>query len=343
MIVLEGDALDPSTVTLDTRASYGVLFDGCRGCTLRGVTVTGATRDPDGRATSAGVVVREGSVQLTDCRIAENLGDSAVIHGGVIAGVAGVAVRERGDLSLRNCEVTRNSWDGVALYRDARALITDNVIDGVDAASGARHGGGRGVGIGATWNARVVAEGNLVTRYWKGIGAFVDADAEIRENVVEDILTWGIAYWGAGGGQPVARIERNAVYRTGACGVSVERTGDPPSTDPGHLRANLIVDTGRNEGYDSGEPYCWQRPIARHAVPEGFEIDGNFVHDVRQPGAWPLEPVLDRAAFLDAAGPVLDALRARPALGRSAFLDAYPGTMVQDSTPEASDPNRESP
>jgi hypothetical protein len=326
-IVLEGDAADPDAVTLETRSSYGVLFDGCSGCTLRGITVTGSVRDADGRATSAGVLVRDGAVTVEDCRIHENLGDSAVIHGGVIVGVAGVAVREGGDLTLRRCRVTRNSWDGVALYRGARATVTDNLIDGVDAASGARHGGGRGVGIGATWDARLIAEGNRVTHYWKGIGAFVDVEADIRENVVEDILTWGIAYWGAGEGRPVARIEGNAVYGTGACGISVDRTGDAPAADPGHVRDNLVVATGRNEGYDSGEPYCWQRPIARHAVPEGFEIEGNLVHDVRQPGDWPLEPVLDREAFLEAAAPVLEALRRRPFTRGSAFLREVAGDL----------------
>jgi hypothetical protein len=324
-LVLVGDSADPSAVVLETRASYGVLFEGCHGCGLRGITVTGGVRDADGRATSAGVVVRDGAVTVEDCRITENLGDSAVIHGGTVVGVAGVAVREGADLTLRRCRVTRNSWDGVALYRGARATVTDNLIDGVDAASGARHGGGRGVGIGATWDARLVAEGNLVTRYWKGIGAFVDVEADVRRNVVEEILTWGIAYWGAADGQPVARIEENAVYDTGACGMSIERGGAAPASDPGHARDNLIVGTGKNEGYDSGEPYCWQRPIARHAVPEGFEIEGNLIFDVRQPGDWALEPALERDAFLEAARPVLDALRLGAVTAGARFLREVAG------------------
>ena len=184
-------------------------------------------------------------------------------------------------MTVSGCDITRNSWDGIALYRGARAHIRDNVIDGVDKAAGGRVGGGRGVGIGLTWDARAVIERNRVTRYWKGIGVFVEADADVRENVVEDILTWGIALWGPDGATPDARIERNIIYRTGACGVMIDRPDG--GTAPGALTGNLIVRTGQSERYDSGEPYCWQRPLARHHVPAGFVERGNVLFDNRQP------------------------------------------------------------
>ena len=98
-------------------------------------------------------------------------------------------------------------------------MIEDTIVDGVDAAGGTRWE--RGVGIGMTWNARASVRRNLVRNYWKGIGVFVDASAEISGNVVEDVLTWGIALWDAGKGRPSARIEKNVVYRTGACGAMI--------------------------------------------------------------------------------------------------------------------------
>lgn len=320
-IRLVGDTLDPGSVVIETRAGYGVLFDGCTRCSLRGITVTGGARDPDGRATSAGIVVRGGPVVVEDCRITDNLGDSAIVHGETIAGVAGVAVREGGDLQLRRCEITRNSWDGVALYRGANAIIEDNLIDGVDAASGGRHGGGRGVGIGVTWDGRASILGNRVTRYWKGIGAFVDARVDVRLNVVEEILTWGLAYWGPEGGRPEALFRDNVVYGTGACGVIVDRAAPAAEgEDPGGLVGNLIVATGRNEAYDSGEPYCLQRPIARHAVPEGFEIEGNVLFDARQPGDEPREALVERAALAEAANDLLPRLTMHAPTRFSAFL-----------------------
>ncbi len=124
-------------------------------------------------------------------------------------------------MSIEGNEIVRNSWDGIALYRDASAVIAGNVIDGVDKARGSRIGGGRGVAIGLTWNAFADVRGNLVKRYWKGIGVFVDAWGCVQENVIEDIVTWGIAYWDADKGKPVGFFEDNVIYGTGACGASI--------------------------------------------------------------------------------------------------------------------------
>lgn len=214
--------VSPESVFIHTNAGYGVLFDGCRDCALRGVTVMGGARDRNARATDAGVVVRESRVTIEGCVIRDNIGDPRVVDS-VKVGVIGIAGREGAEITVRDNRIVRNSWDGIALYRGARAEIRDNVIDGVDKAQGETVGGGRGVGIGLTWNARAIVEGNLVTRYWKGIGLFVDAQAEVRQNVVEDVLTWGIAYWDAERGSPVADIRENAIYGTGACGILITR------------------------------------------------------------------------------------------------------------------------
>jgi hypothetical protein len=325
--------------------------------------VTDGVRDPDGRATDAGVVVREGTVTLTDCTIRDNLGDSAVVHS-VVVGVAGVAVRENADVTVERCRIEGNSWDGIAAYRGASLKAFDNVVDGVDKASGAAMGGGRGVGIGMTWDARGFIEGNHVTRYWKGIGVFVDAHAEITGNVVEDVLTWGIAYWGPDGGRPVAWIHDNVVFETGACGVSIDRAAPyerqprpqrpgppedgarrdgtspvpegqegPPQDSrrlggldrggPGALQGNILVRTGQDERYDSGEPYCFQRPIARHNVPDDFVIEGNLVHDVRQPGELPREPALDAEGLRTQGRDLLRFISFRGVLAASRFNGAY--------------------
>ena len=306
---------NPDSVVVHTGAGYGLLFEDCSGCALRGVTVTGGTRDADGRATDAGVVIRRSDVVLEDCIVRDNIGDSATVAA-TIVGIAGVALREGSDATIRRCRILRNSWDGIALYRGAKGVVTDNVIDGVDRASGARIGGGRGVGIGATWDAIARIEGNLVRRYWKGIGVFVEADAEVRENVVEDILTWGIALWGPAGSTPAARVEDNAIHLTGACGVLVDRQDGGGA--PGSLAGNIVMRTGQAERYDSGEPYCWQRPIARHRVPAGFVESGNLLWDNRQPraagSAPPPLPELSREAFVRRAGPLAGRLATRPAL-----------------------------
>jgi hypothetical protein len=302
------------SVVIDTRAGYGILVEDCTDCVIRGVTITGGTRDEDGRATSAAIVVRRSTLTIEDCIIRDNIGDSATVAKNIV-GIAGIAGREGADITLRNCEIRRNSWDGVALYRGARAHIHDNIIDGVDKASGTRMTGGRGTGIGITWDARAIVERNRVTRYWKGIGVFVDADADIRENIVEDILTWGIALWGPAGATPAARIERNVVYRTGACGVMLDAPagGDAPGT----FIDNVVMRTGQNERYDSGEPYCWQRPVARSRIPPGFVERGTLLFDNRQPReagtAPPPLPELARETLLARALPLTARLAALPA------------------------------
>lgn len=314
---------DPDSVFIHTGAGYGILVEDCEDCVIRGVTITGGVRDPDGQATNGAVVVRRSTAVLESCRIRDNIGDSTVVAATVV-GIAGVVGREGADFILRNCEILRNSWDGVALYRGARAQIQDNVVDGVDKASGGRVGGGRGVGIGLTWDARAEISGNLVARYWKGIGMFVDAQATVRFNVVEDILTWGIAYWGAGEGRAVGRIQENAIHQTGACGVLISRE-EGGAEPPGFLRANAIVQTGQNERYDSGDPYCPQRPIARDKVPASFDISDNMLFDNRQPEGWALEEELTEADFRTRVFPLAALLSQRPALRASEFLRRFGG------------------
>ncbi|MDH3223891.1 MAG: right-handed parallel beta-helix repeat-containing protein, partial [Gemmatimonadota bacterium] len=237
---------DPDSVVIHTGAGHGILFDDCLDCVLRGVTVTGGVRDRDPRATNAAVVVRESSVILQRCVLEDNVGDADLVRETVV-GIGGVVGREGSRIDLRTCLILGNSWDGVALYRGAEATIRGAVIDGVDRATGSDVGGGRGVGIGVTWDARAVIEENRIVRYWKGIGVFADAHAQVRENVVEDMATWGIAVWGDGR-SPSAFVEDNVVYRTGACGILIDVASGAPEHGtagqaPGAISRNALIET----------------------------------------------------------------------------------------------------
>ena len=327
---------DADSVVIETNAGYGILFEDCVECELIGVTITGGARDPDGRATDAAIVVRNSDVVIRDCVLRDNLGDSAVVQSNTV-GIAGIAGRESSHVDVQGCRIERNSWDGIALYRGARARIHDNVIDGVDMARGAQSGGGRGVGIGLTWDAQADIIGNRVTRYWKGIGIFVDANATVRENVVEDVLTWGIAFWSAARGSPTARIEDNAIFLTGACGAMIAadapandttRTGRTPLGAPvsrasGSFAGNAIARSTRDQRYDSGEPYCTQRPIALEGVPPAFVVRDNMLFDNRQPGSAPQQAQLPRARFEAAVAPLVERLRAWDATSGSRFVEEF--------------------
>ena len=308
----------PDDVVIHTRSGYGILFDGCEECSLENVTVTDGIRDADGNATAAAVVVRESTVAIRRCHLRDNIGDPEVVRD-VVVGIMGIAGREGSDIVVEGCRIIRNSWDGIALYRGARADIRDNIVDGVDRATGDTVGGGRGVGIGLTWDSRATVKGNLVMRYWKGIGIFVDARATIQENVIENVVTWGIAYWDAGRGRPTAEIQDNAIYDVGACGASLTR-GDDKGAAPGRFTGNTIVRSGQNEKYDAPDYYCTQEGLAQMDVPQGFLVQDNLFFDNREAGGKPGRRDLPEDLFLARVRPLLRRLEGRPALIDSRFL-----------------------
>ena len=276
---IEGPTTGPAVIV--THAGYGIYFKDCIDCEIEYVTITGGERDTSGAATDAAIVATRSSVYIANCDIRDNIGDANVVGKNTV-GIMGICAREGADLVIEQCEILRNSWDGIALYRDAHATITNNLIDGIDAAGG-EAGGGRGVAIGVTWNGVATIERNLLRSYWKGIGVFVDADVVAEGNIVENMRTWGINIWDADSGRPRASIVRNVVYDCGACGIAVTRKAPYAKGEPkGRVYDNIVVHTGQNAKYDSPDYYCYQCPLALHAVPEGFSIRSNTFYDNRR-------------------------------------------------------------
>ena len=310
---------DKSAV-IHTHAGYGIFFDRCETGLIENITITGGERDTNGNATDAAIVVKNSSVVITNNLITNNIGDSATVAK-TIVGIMGICFRENSNSTVTHNEIIRNSWDGVALYRDAVATIENNVVDGVDKARGAQVGGGRGVGIGVTWNGMATIRDNLVTRYWKGIGLFVDANGTIEGNIVEDIITWGISYWDADKGMPVALIRNNVIYKTGACGASITRAKEGETT--GAFTNNIIVETGQNPKYDSSDYYCYQCALALHAVPKSFLITNNLFCNNRR--ATPDLPDNDvpREQFLSLSQAKRKSFATIPQFGKSIFLKDF--------------------
>jgi len=341
-IAIEGSDEGPAIIR--THAGYGLLFQDCTDCRLRAVIVTDGARDTSGMATDAAVVVQRSSVTIEDCLLRDNIGNPAALEH-TIVGIVGIAGREGSRLRVHRNRIIRNSWDGIALYRDAEAEITGNVIDGIDLALGRHAGGGRGVGIGLTWNAQATVRGNLVRRYWKGIGVFVNARATVEQNIVECVATWGLSLWDADQGKPQGFFRGNAVDSTGACGAMIARSSTGPP-EAGYLRENLFLRTGQDPKYDSGEPYCFQVAIARYAAGDGFTLEGNLFLDNREAGGTVGSGDLERAAFLSRAQPLLARLASWPSLQESGLLarlgpDAIPSGAGEQ--PRAGSTAREQP
>ena len=306
-----------STV-IQTRAGYGLLIEDCTDCVVEGLTVTGGVRDPDGWATDAGILVRRSTAEIRGVRVRDLIGDSTIVDSTVV-GLIGIAGREGSKFTVHDCEIIRNSWDGISLFRDSEAIIEDSLIDGVDRASGPQIGGGRGVGIVVSWNSKATIRRNLVCNYWKGIGVLLDGQAQIEQNIIEDILTWGISVWDAGHGRPMATIERNAIFRTGACGVSISDSVTA-GAHPGRLAGNAIAGTCIDPRFDSGELYCKQTPIAVQAAPPDFAIEGNLLWGNRQPQHSVCEFDMPMKDFFAAVTPMLEDFHRHPVLRTSRFV-----------------------
>jgi len=278
---------------IHTHAGYGILFEDCPQAVLERVTVTDGVRDPDGNATDAAVVVRNSRLTIRDCRIVGNVGDPEVLDE-IVVGIIGIAGREGSRIRAERNVILGNSWDGVALYRGARATLVENRIDGGMPEEGTKHLGGRGVGVGVTWDARARLVRNWVTRYWKGVGVFVDAQARLEGNVIEDMVTWGVALWPASDeGRPSLIASGNVIYRTGACGFTAPRW-NPRGHDLGRFVDNAVMETGLDPRYDSPDRYCPQRALALvgegsgtgrgGASPRPFEVRGTLQCGNREPG-----------------------------------------------------------
>ncbi|MCF7858480.1 MAG: right-handed parallel beta-helix repeat-containing protein [Candidatus Cloacimonetes bacterium] len=265
------------SAVIKTNSGYGLYILNCDNCLLENLTITGGTRDSSAFATDAAIVVKKSKVKIRNNKISRNYGDLDLIKKNIV-GIIGICGRENSELRIYNNLITKNSWDGIALYRDSYAVIEENIIDGVHKASSRTAQGGRGVGIGLTWNAKAVIKNNLVKRYWKGIGLFVNAEATVENNIIEDIITWGLSLWNAEKGNPKGFIKNNIIYKTGAMGCSITSATED---NPGYFTDNIIVQTAQDSAYDSPDYYGFQCALAQHLIPAGFKIDNNIFYNNR--------------------------------------------------------------
>jgi hypothetical protein len=90
--------------------------------------------------------------------------------------------------------------------------------------------------------------------------------------------------------------------------------------EPGCLRENLFLRTGQNPKYDSGEPYCFQTAVAKHAAPDNFRVEGNLFLANREAGGAPGSGDQEGTAFLARSQPILGRLAAWPSLRESRLL-----------------------
>lgn len=174
----------PGEARLLTRAGYGLLIEDACEVRLEGIVLTEGARDENGDAADAALVVRRSRVTAHRVTIEENRAKRA---GGEYPGIIGIAVRDGSDVLVTESTLQGNSWDGIAVYGDGKLRVYGSTIKN-----------GNGVGVGVTWDGKADIVGNTISGYWKGIGAFVRADVEARNNLIHRQRGWGLATNGSG-------------------------------------------------------------------------------------------------------------------------------------------------
>ena len=239
---------DKDSTILITNAGYGVLFEDSYGSLITNLTVTGGVRDPDWKATDAGIVGKNCRLTVENIRIIDNTHRVDT----VVVGIGGVFCREGAEIFIIGNEIKNNGWDGVALYRGSSALIADNSIEE-----------GRGAGIGITWDASALVYRNAISGYWKGIGAFGNSRVVVRNNAVFDNRGWGIIATG----NAFIEIQNNVIYHNGNCGFAVWE-----ENAKGILKNNIIVNNGWKD-----EWVCPRVGVWMNTTLENFPIEFNDV------------------------------------------------------------------
>jgi parallel beta-helix repeat protein len=269
-LIITGSGTD-STI-LVTNAGYGVYFENSLDSRISDLQITGGVRDLDGASTDAGIVARWSRLTVKNCLISDNTNrpDSVVV------GIGGIMGREGAELVIENNRIINNTWDGIALYRGATAYIADNIING-----------GRGAGIGITWDATAIAVRNRISNYWKGIGSFGDPRVVAANNAVFDNLGWGIIATGTS----YMDATNNVVYHNGNCGMAI--WGDDCT---GRFSNNIVADNGwRDEwvcpcvgiwnagklfNFDISYNDVWNNKAGQYRdMPDPTENDGNLSID----------------------------------------------------------------
>jgi hypothetical protein len=269
-LIIVGSGTD-STILI-TNAGYGVLFLNSYDSQISDLQITGGVRDPDGAATDAGIVARWSRLTVRNC----------LIHGNtkrpdsVVVGIGGIMGREGAELVIEGNSIINNSWDGIALYRGASAYIADNIING-----------GRGAGIGITWDATAIVVRNRISNYWKGVGSFGDTRVVAANNAVFDNLGWGIIATGTS----YMDATNNVVFHNGNCGMAI--WGEDCT---GRFSNNIVADNGwRDEwvcpcvgiwnagklfNFDVSYNDVWNNKAGQYRdMPDATESDGNISID----------------------------------------------------------------
>jgi hypothetical protein len=286
-----------SDTVLTTNAGYGVLFYNAGDSSIRDLVITGGKRDADGQATDAAIVVFFTTLLAEDLVIAGNDDLYTGPEPDPVVGVGGIFGREGANLTVRNCVIEDNSWDGITLYRgvpNMPATAPRAHVEGcrVGCTANCVNPRGRGVGIAATWDSQMTLIGNVVHHYWKGIGSFGNSVVYAKNNIVRDQVGWGVIV----SGNSTMYAINNVVAFNGTTGMSPWNNGVK-----GAFINNIVIGNGTSADEWVGKKVG----IWFNVTPGSFTLSHNLIwnnadHDLCA-GGYPL-PDPSPCTPLDYAG-----------------------------------------
>ena len=253
---------------LETGAGYGLYFIEAGDSSVRNLTVTGGTRDADGQATDAAIVVKHTVLTVDQVDIVEN-NDLYTGEPDPVVGVIGIAGREGAVLTVTGSRILDTSWDGIALYRGdpdipdsgPQATIINNTIGCTKRC--VFYENGRGVAIGITWDASAEVINNHLHDFWKGIGSFGTSEALVRNNVVRDMYGWGIIV----SSDSTMVAENNIVLGSGNVGMAAW-----DSAASGRFANNIVTGNGVQDEWVAKRTGVWMNS-------DGVELAYNDIWD----------------------------------------------------------------
>lgn len=199
------EGVDRAAVRIETRAGYGVLIeDG--DVSIERVTIAAGIRDAAEEATSGAIVARSSVVRVRDVKIGPN---NSLRPGNAYPGISGIVGREGARLEISAVTIEENRWDGVALYRGARATVVNCSISNGD-----------GIGLSAREDAELLAVNNQISGYWRGIAGFDQSAVVAKNNQLVDLT--GAGAWAGGGPDSLFDLINNVVAGAGNCGLTIE-------------------------------------------------------------------------------------------------------------------------
>ncbi len=280
---------NPFKTRIITNAGYGFLFLNSKNSTIANLTITGGKRDRDPNATDGGIVVKKSVLKIKNVNIKDN--DNTLPD--IIVGICGIVGRENSEIIVEKCVIRNNSWDGIALYRGSKAIIIDNIIEQ-----------GRGVGIGITWDSKAIVYNNSVSYYWKGIGTFGKAYANVQNNLVFENLGWGVVISGAS----YMELFNNVIDKNGNCGVALW-----DSSAQGKIYNNIISNNGWRDEWVCPQVGFWMNGTTQNLDFHHNNVVNNIMGDYRNienltgnDGNVSVEPEFDQNYKLPDNSPLLN-------------------------------------